>query len=760
MLVKTLKNIYKYRKVILVHLTDRLNLVVFLFSLLLVAIDRINEASITSVIVIFNILIAIYQEITSKEKLEKLNLSNTNTYKVTRVGVQLLLLQDKIVVKDIIDMGIGQQVPCDSVVVSGRVMVDEAFLTGESELIEKNTGDLLYAGSNVFSGSANIESFKEYSKSQIKELEKTGKIYTIKQTPIEQQISQFISTILFLIFCFVVVSTGYLFVNRITFQEIILTNSVISGLIPSTLLAMVTVIHTFAIGKAIIKKENLLPQRLNAFESLANVEVFCFDKTGTLTTNKMEYVDYQVNLKDFTKEDFVKYTSLFCKYTSAHSKSSETITSNFKNNYPDQVIVLYEEAFSSVNKYSSLTLLINDQKVILNLGSPDNLEFQDQIAKKAILNLQNKGLRVLVSTIDFGHGIKLLGYHVLKEELRKDILAVLNNLKDQQKDFKIISGDNPNSVRAVANTLGLNIKKNQIIAGQEIAKLSDKILLKKIKDLVIFGRMTPEDKKRVIGLIKQNKYVAMVGDGVNDLLPIKEANLGIALQSGASATRLASDLILLNDDYASLIRCISYGQVNKFMLSSLYNIFYIRFIYLSIIYLSLIFVLKDLFFSVIHTSLISLLGVGFGVFCLLYLSNKYQIKWKTYGLFELLFPSVFLTITLSLGLVSNMITIGFENSLVATSLVVFLVFCALAINILTVIPVDKTLFKTQWGFLLRVLVSQVLVFLLLLIIINIPFLAHIWDLIKLDSSSIIRILVFVIFWILGFGFVARFYRRG
>jgi cation-transporting P-type ATPase E len=739
----------KYKDVILNQVFNRLNVIVFIFALLLFAIGRYSEGFISASIVIFNIVVSVYQEIKAKMKLEKLNFTNNNQYFVKRGEVMLYLLQEELIEGDIVQLKIGNQVPSDSEVFNGFLQVDESFMTGESDLISKEIGSKIFAGSNIFSGNAEIKVLKPYNQSIIKELEKKGKIFGLKFTPIENKINQLIALILVFILWFIILTTIFLVLRKVEFDKIILINSVISGLVPSTLLAMVTVVNSWSVAKTYLKKENLLPQKLNAYESLSNVDVFCFDKTGTLTTNNIQFLKGVNNENIISQNEFKKYTSLFFNNVTSHTRSSEII----KQNYTDikEVKIIEEKPFNSQNKFSSLTIEEAGKKIKLTLGAPEYLIDKENILYNSILNEQNKGNRIIVIMIQKGTEFEyLMGYYILKEELRREIVNVFETLEKENKMYKIISGDNPNSILAVANSIGLNITHEEIISGTEIRKMSKKELSKLLPKIKIFGRMTPEDKENVIELLKEKHYVAMLGDGVNDLLPIKKANLGIALQSGASATKLGSDLILLNDDYSSLIRCINLGNINKFILNSIYVIFFSRFIYLSVIYMTLILIFRSLPFTVIHSSLISLLSVGLGIFLMFNLVYKFELNWKTITNFEFIIPTSFLTIFLSLSLVYNMISNGIKFSNISTSLVIFLVISALGINVLSVLPVNKSRYVlSNYKKILAFIASQLLILILLIVIIYTPFLRNIWSLTPIGLSEYIRLLYFVLVWLLG-----------
>lgn len=742
-------NFFKYKDVIINHVFNRLNVVVFIFSILLLFIGRYSEATISASIVIFNIFIAIYQEIRAKKQLEKLSFNNDNFYHITRLGEVISIKQDDIIIDDLVDIAIGLQIPIDGIVTNGFIQVDESFMTGESDLIAKNIGDSVFAGSNVFSGQGSIKTISSYSDSRVKSLEKKGKVYGTKFTPIELKINSLISVILLFIGCFITFASLYLFLNKISYDNIIIINSVISGLVPSTLLAMVTIVNSWSIAKTFINKENLLPQKLNAYESLANVDVFCFDKTGTLTTNNIEFVGFVANKSQCTDEEFARYSGIYSHNISTHTKSSELIKANF--DFETQFKVIEDIPFNSASKVSHLIYVDGQDTVELILGASEKLIPQDSPFYSKVQLEQLQGNRILVMAIKKNNGLEhVLGYYILKEELRKEILSVFNQLTTEGKQYKIISGDNPISIMAVANSLGLGIKKEEVISGYDIQHMPREVLQKKIDSIKIFGRMTPEDKELIITILKEKHYVAMIGDGVNDLLPIKKANLGIVLQSGASATRLASDLILLNDDYSSLLKCIHYGKVNKFILNAIYGIFYTRFIYLSVIYLTLVLVFRNLPFSVIHTSLISLLSVGLGVIMLFNVVYKYQIDWKTLNKIEFIIPAAILTITLALGLVYNMIRVGIRLRDISTSLVVFLVFCALGVNLLSIIPTKNDLNWTNVKHVLYLLTTQVFIFLLLIVIINVPQLAIVWKLTKLSLSEYVRLFYFASFWSFGF----------
>jgi cation-transporting P-type ATPase E len=749
---------HKYRDIILANTLNKLNYVVLGFSVLLFGINRRSEAVISASIVIFNIIIAVYQEIKAKQQLEKLSLGNNQIYQVNR-GPQLLeLMQDQITVDDNVHISIGMQIPCDGHIVSGFIQVDESFMTGENELIDKPINTQVYAGSNIFAGTAVMSVTQLYLNSKVKILEKKGKVFSLKFTPIENEINKLISLILVFILWFVITTSVYLFLGNKAITEIILINSVISGLVPSTLLAMITVVNSWSIGKSIINRDNLLPQKLNAFESLANVDMFCFDKTGTLTTNNLKLIDYQFNPLVTDSKGFGKYISIYSQYVSSHTKSSEIIKQNFTHPYNIEKIT--DVPFNSESKLSYLVYRDGQDNIKITIGAPEKLLSPNDPYIPIIEQEQAKGLRVILATLSINQDTaQTLGYFIIQEELRPEILEVFNNLTQRNKHFKIISGDNPTSILAVAQSLGLPIRSDQIISGLDIQNMPHKDLVHAVDHTIIFGRMTPDDKELIISILQDKHYVAMIGDGINDLLPIKKANLGIVLQSGASATRLASDLILLNDDYMSLIKCIEYGKINRFILRALYNIFYTRFIYLSIIYMSMILAFRYLPFTVIHTSLISLLTVGLGVITLFAVINKYSLNWKSLRGFEIILPISTITVLLAMGLIVTMQYALFPVKTIASSLLVFLVYCGLGINLVAVLPYRDMFSRKNIRYVAYLVLTQIGVFGLLLVLLRFQYLGKIWSLSKLDIAEYIRVGYFCIFWTLGIVFIYIIDRR-
>ncbi len=564
-----------YFEIIRANLLTFFNLVLLSLGLLLVMLGQLAEAFFTTGIAIVNLVIAVNQEIQAKRKLDQIALLTRPKAIVVRDGELKRVDPDEIVLGDVLLVEPGDQIVVDGRMVGqGSMEVDESMLSGESDPVHKEPGDLVYSGSYCVSGRAFFEATEVGDDSFANRLAAQARAFTSRYTPLQREVNLVIRVLLAVVVYFAIMLTVGSIINERPLVENVRNTSVLFGLAPSSLFLMVVV--AYAVAAVRMAGKGALVQQINSVESLCHVDLICLDKTGTLTTNrlKLEHLDL---LDDSLDEMALRFT--LGDYV-ANATTGNRTTRAIADACPGQArLVIDEASFSSERKWSGL--VFDDPKLsgTYCLGAPEilapNLVGQHELSCR-VEKWAAQGLRVLLFTflpeiapLRPAHGSPRLpdGQIPLclicfREELRDEARQTLEGLAKAGIQQKIISGDSPATVEALAKQAGFNQGRTlEVVSGLQLATMNEGELYDTVRRADIYGRITPEQKEQLIQIFRrQGHYVAMTGDGVNDVLALKQANLGIAMQSGSQATRSVADIILLNDSFGALPNTLTEGQ--------------------------------------------------------------------------------------------------------------------------------------------------------------------------------------------------------
>ena len=546
-------------------------------------------------VVLCNTLISIIQEIRSKIAIDKLSIISSVSANVIRESKSKIINIEDVVLDDIIVYKRGNQIIADSIIKEGIVEVNESLLSGEENSITKKAGDTLYSGSFVISGKcvAKVEkvSINNYASKITKEAKYIKKVNSEIMTTFKKIIK---------IISIVIVPLGLLLflkqynIDKNIYDSIINTVGAIVGMIPEGLVLLTSTV--LAVSVLRLSKRNVLIGQLYCIETLARVDTICLDKTGTLTEGVMEVEDVVV-LND--KYDYKKILSAMSRELNDDTPTMDAIGKKFnkKTNFK----CLEIEHFSSEKKYSTVTF--KEGKYIL--GAPDVLDNSDEI--KELIEKYSDNRLVLLKNLK--HSIALL---LLKDKIRYQAASTLNYLRKEDVDIKIISGDNEKVITRIAKRVGFkNIKcidmsKNKTNMNHQI-----------VENYNIFARVSPEQKRDLIKALKNNGHtVAMTGDGVNDVLALKEADCSIAMASGSEAARNVSEIVLLNSDFDAIPKILEEGRrtINNVERSS--SLFLTKTIYATLLAIIFLFVPMDYPFQPIQLSLVSAITIGIPAFIL------------------------------------------------------------------------------------------------------------------------------------------------
>ncbi len=541
------------------------NLVNFILAGLLIYVGSYRNLLFIG-IVIANIFIGIFQELKAKQKIDKLTLLTRAGVNVIRDGFEQNIPDKELVEDEIIVLSAGQQIPVDAILLSGSLEVNESLLTGESNPILKEQNDKLLSGSFVISGKGKAYVTNVGKDSYSGKLSLQAKKYKEDRSEIQSSLNTIIYTIAFLLVPIgLIMYFKEFYLLDISFKETIISVSgALISLIPSGLVVLTSTV--FVVGVLKLSRKNTLIQNMSATETLARVDTLCLDKTGTITEGELNLI--KILPLDNYSEAYIK--KILKTLVTSLEDQNPTINAIRKaaQNYTEQPInnITHIIPFSSARKYSGLSFHEKkDGTFILGAG---NFIFGEEFEKYSsiIQKYVDEGDRVLTlaesvkKTNDFNlpDDLKPIAFLIFSDIIRKEAPQTLDYFEDQGVNLKIISGDDAKTASIIAKRAGLDTYNNYIDA----TKLKTKEDIdKNIEKYSVFGRVTPEQKKDFISSLKEKGHtVAMVGDGVNDVLALKEANTSIAMASGSDASRSVASLVLLDSNFASLPSVISEGR--------------------------------------------------------------------------------------------------------------------------------------------------------------------------------------------------------
>lgn len=565
-------------------------------------------------VVICNTLISTIQEIRAKRTIDKLSVLSATKAKVIRNSQEQIIDINEIVLNDIIKYQSGNQVITDIIIRKGKCEVNESFITGEAEPILKKEGDKVLSGSFLISG--NITG-------QVTHIGKDNYVATISSEAkyikkVKSEIMQSLNFIIKVISC-VIIPFGFLLLNNqlslpdaTLKQAVVNTVAALVGMIPEGLVLLTSTV--FAISVIRLSKYHVLVQELYCIETLARVDTLCLDKTGTITEGTMEVVDI-INLNG-NAEQQTDILNAICTHTEDTNFTIEALKKYFPNKSSKPIIDVIP--FSSEKKYSGI---ICEEGEYL-IGAPEFLIDQTKIQKE--LNEYSQGNRLLLLIHKKNNQTTPISLILIRDKMRKDAKETLKFFKEEGVDIKIISGDNINTILTLAKRAGLENPKAIDLSTIKEEEISDIC-----EQYNIFGRVLPKQKKLLIQALKTKGHtVAMTGDGVNDVLALKEADCSIALSSGSDAARNVSQLVLLKDNFNAIPKIVAEGRRSINNLERSASLFLTKTTYATVLALIFIFIEEQYPFMPIQLTLTSAVTIGIPSFILALQPNTDKIKGK------------------------------------------------------------------------------------------------------------------------------------
>lgn len=579
-------------------------------------------------IIVANTCIGIIQEVHSKKVLDKLSILNAPHAVVIRDGKRQEILADQLVLDDIVEFSAGSQIPADAKVVSGELQVNESLITGESDEIEKREGDSLLSGSFVVSGKACARLEKVGKDSYISKLT----LQATKSKKGEQ--SEMIRSLNYLIMVMgiIIIPIGIaLFVQSFIYNEGTFHDSItgmvaaIIGMIPEGLYLLTSV--ALAVSSVRLAQKKVLIHDMKCIETLARVNVLCVDKTGTITEPGMHVYDFSV----LDGADQLEISQLLADFVAAQEKDNatmEALKAHFSNGSGMRAREVY--SFSSETKYSGAVM--NDGKSYV-IGAPEFVlrgqfaQYQEQIA-----TYSSKGYRVLVfaqyeGTLDrkpLTEPVLPLCFVMLANPIRKGAKETFTYFAENDVDIKVISGDNPLTVSVIAAEAGI-VGAERFVDASTLKEKED--YDRAVEEYTVFGRVTPSQKRMLVQALKEHKKtVAMTGDGVNDVLALKDADCSVAMASGSEAASNVAQLVLLDSDFSRMPSVVAEGRRVVNNIERTAALYIVKNIFSMLLAIFSVILMLDYPLEPSQVSLISMFTIGIPSFVLALEPNKELIR--------------------------------------------------------------------------------------------------------------------------------------
>lgn len=618
------------------NLLTYFNLIFLILTVLLCIVGSFRNLTFLPVI-IGNTVIGIFQELRAKKTLDKMSMLNAPHSIVVRDGEQQQIQSEELVKDDIIILSAGNQICADATVLSGSISVNEALLTGESDEIMKRSGDGLMSGSFVVSGQCYAKLDKVGNESYISKLTAQAKAMGDgEQSEMIRYINKLVKWVgIIIIPVGIILFCQAYIMNGETFKKSVVSMvAAVLGMIPEGLYLLTTV--ALALSTIRLAKKQVLLHDMKSIETLARVDVLCVDKTGTITEPGMQVTELVISGRcsdaEMDKRAFAHLLADYSAVIEDNNATMEAIRAYVDKNEIEKGsrTLLKTQPFTSANKYSKVSFVEGDYM----LGAPEFImkDRYDEISEE-IEEYQSKGYRVLLMAESgndssgleksFG-GISPIGYIVLSNPIRENAESTFTYFKEQGVAIKVISGDNPATVSEVAKRAGIDGAEDYVDAS---TLASEKDITEAVDKYTVFGRVTPKQKQLIVRALQKQKHtVAMTGDGVNDILAMKDADCSIAMASGSEAAAQAAQTVLLDSDFGRMPYVVYEGRqvVNNIQRSA--SLFLVKNIF------SLLMAIFSAVFAITYPlepsqiSLISMFTIGLPGFLLALEPNRNRIE--------------------------------------------------------------------------------------------------------------------------------------
>lgn len=555
-------------------------------------------------IVICNFFIGTIQELRAKRTLDKLSVLTAPTARVIRDGAETVLPCRELVLGDVIILGAGDQVTADGTVLGGEASVNESLLTGESDPMPKSAGSRLFSGSFVVSGECAAVLTAVGADSYAEKLTEQARRRPTEKSVLKNTMIKIIKGVsAFIVPMGIITFVNHYFVHHAGYADsMISTVASMVGMIPDGLYLLTSM--SFAVGAVRLAQRRTLTQQLYSLESLARADVLCLDKTGTITTGRMR-VKSAVSLSG---DNIGAIAAEIYAHVPADNATAKAITEAFGSAAAEKAAT-HVLPFSSAYKYTAVSF--GDEAYML--GAPEFVlgdAFPSELARAEEYSADGTRVLVLCSAKQDGKLYKAdkpLGFILIEDEIRPGAAETFEYFRKNDVEIKVISGDNPAAVAAIAKKAGISGAESYVDA----SRLSDEELAAAAPHTAVFGRVSPEQKRVLVHALQAAGHtVGMTGDGVNDVLALKDADCSVAMASGAQAACHAAQLVLLDSDFSVMPDVVLEGRrvINNIQRAA--SLFLMKTMYSSALAALLLFVPLQYPFAPIHLTLIGAVASG------------------------------------------------------------------------------------------------------------------------------------------------------
>ncbi|HGF7300390.1 TPA: cation-translocating P-type ATPase [Enterococcus hirae] len=578
-------------------------------------------------IIVVNIIIGIYQEIHARNLVRKLSIVSQSEVRVIREGKEQSISTKELVLGDVVKIGAGEQIPSDLKVISGRAEANEALLTGESDLIVKTEGDELLSGSFLTSGSVLAQTIRVGADNYAVRLTSEAKTHKAIHSELVdsiRKVSKFTS--------FIIIPLGIiLFLEALFIRDASIKISVIAsaaallGMLPKGLVLLISIALTTGVTK--LAKKRILVQDMYSIETLAHVDTLCLDKTGTITEGKMSIQRVEALNPKYEKA-IPEIMGTYLAESSDNNLTMRALRDYFQ--VANRYTVTEKLAFSSDRKWGAMEF---PELGVIYVGAPERLVEKSQLPE-SLVDAQANGYRVLMLGIapeqhlaeGEPKGVEPIALFEIDDPIRKNAEETLAYLHAEGVNLKVISGDNPFTVSNIARRAGLPNYDSYV----DLSTMTEeKAVREAAHEYTVFGRVSPQQKKTLVNELKQSGgTVAMTGDGVNDVLALREADCSIAMAEGDGATRQIANLVLLDSDFTTLPEVLFEGRRVVNNVTKVSGIFFIKTIYSFILSILCAITAIGFPFIPIQITLIDLAIEGYPSFFLSFEQDKRKITYR------------------------------------------------------------------------------------------------------------------------------------
>ncbi len=612
------------------NLLTRFNAIMSVMLVIVLVFGHLPDA-LFGLVMIANAVIGIVQELRAKHTLDKLRVLVIPKVTVMRDGAEREIPMDEIVLDDIVEVSTGDQIPADGIVIdTSGIQVDESLLTGEADPVHKESGDRIFSGSFVVAGSALARVVAVGENSYAQHIAAEAREFTLTKSALREGIDRILRVVTWLL-----VPIGALLLwsqfraGHSIGDALVSTVAGVVGMVPQGLVLLVSM----ALAVAVIRlgRRKALVQELPAVETLARVDVVCADKTGTLTTGSIRHRD-TVPLGDHDADELAAALAAIAAADPHRNPTMQGIADAY-GDQPDWVVDAFLP-FSSATKFSAVrfadgrTWVIGAPEIVLGRSHPDVLGHLREVASSGdrVLVVAVTGEPIYEAEHQLPASLDPFGYVTFAEEVRDDAPETIDYFVQQHVTLKVISGDSDATVGAIATGVGVPNADRRVDA-RTLPPEGTAGFTAAVNDDAVFGRVTPDQKRSmVIALQDEGHTVAMTGDGVNDVLALKKADIGIAMGSGAPATRAVAQIVLLDNRFSSLPHVVAEGRRVIANMERVASLFVSKTVYAAILAVAIGFAGWSFPLLPRHLTLIGSLTIGIPAFFLSFESTDEPVR--------------------------------------------------------------------------------------------------------------------------------------